>query len=306
MRFYRALLLVAPLVGFAQAPAPPSDVDQALRAQATAFLKFQMEGNFRKAYELVAEDSQDYYLGSAKEKTTSLELQKVEYSDSFSKAVVTSASKQALVMEGRAFEIPSVRTDHWKIENGQWKWYHDPAKEVLMTLVGPMPVGSPGSTATPPQLPKELDPDAVAKAGKSIAPPSATLNRTSVPFTAGKEATEEVVYHNNAPGPVRVEADLIADYPGFTVQPKSFLLQPQEETTFKVTYRPSGNKGVFHANLRLTIQPFETEVLIPLLLAKEAAAISLGTSLFAEVPARLPHSVAKVCRPPLPLKAARE
>ena len=41
-------------------------MDQALRAQATAFLKYQMEGKFRQAYELVAEDSQDYYLEQSK------------------------------------------------------------------------------------------------------------------------------------------------------------------------------------------------------------------------------------------------
>ena len=272
MRLYTALLLVAPLVGLAQAPAPPADVDQALRAQATAFLKFQMEGKFRKALELVAEDSQDYYLGSTKPKATSLELTKVEYSDNFTKAVVTSTSKQALIMEGRAFEMPSATIDRWKLENGEWKWYHDPSKEVMMTLVGPMQVATPGTAAAPAELPKQLDQEAIAKAGKSIPPPSATINRSSLPFTAGKETTEEVVFHNNVPGQVRVDADLIADYPGFIVQPKSFMLQPQEETTFKVTYRPADQKGVFHANLRLTIQPFETEVLIPLVLSKETKA----------------------------------
>ncbi len=273
MRLQTVLLLVAPILGSAQAPpaAPPAEVDQALRAQATAFLKYQMEGNFRKAYELVAEDSQDYYLGVPKERSASPELQKVEYSDNFTRAVVHSASKQVMILEGRSFEVPSGRTDRWKLENGQWKWYHDPSKDEVMTLVGPTPVGSAGSSATRPQLPKDLSPDAVAKAVKSIPPPSATINRSSVPFTVGKEATEEVVFHNNAPGAVRVEADLIADYAGFVVQPKSFLLQPQEEAIFKVTYHPS-DKGAFHANLRLTIQPFETEYLIPLLLSKESAA----------------------------------
>jgi len=272
MRFYTVLLLVSPILGFAQAPpaAPPADVDQALRAQATAFLKYQMEGNFRKAYELVAEDSQDYYLGAAKEKSTSLELQKIEYSDNFTKAVVNSASKQVLLLEGRTIEIPSGRADRWKLENGQWKWYHDASKDVMTTLVGPMPVGSSGA-ATPPQLPKDFSPEAVEKAVKSIPPPSAAINRKSLPFTVGKEASEELVFHNNAPGSVRVEADLIADYPGFIVQPKAFALQPHEEVTFKVTYHPS-DKGVFHAALRLTIQPFQTEIRIPLVLAKESAA----------------------------------
>jgi hypothetical protein len=279
MRFYIVLFLVAASLGFAQAPpppeAPPADVDQALRAQATAFLKYQMEGNFRKAYELVAEDSQDYYLGAPKEKSASLELQKVEYADHFTTAVVTSASKQVLLMEGRSIEMPSARLDRWKLQNGQWKWYHDPSKDVVMTLFGPMAAAPAGSSAaapaTAPQLPKDLGPDAAAKISKNIQPPSPTINRQSVPFTVGKEATEDVVFHNNASGPVRIEADLIADYPAFVVQPKSFLLKPREEAVFKVTYRPS-DKGVFHASLRLTLQPFGTEYLVPLVLSKEPAA----------------------------------
>jgi hypothetical protein len=273
MRLHTVLLLVAPTLGFAQAPpaAPPAEVDQALRAQATAFLKYQMEGNFRKAYELVAEDSQDYYLGAVKEKSASLELQRIEYSDNFTKAVVNSASKQVLILDGHSIEIPSGRTDRWKLENGQWKWYHDASKDVVTTVVGTMPVDPAGASPTPPQLPKDLSPDAVAKASQSIQPPSASISRNSLPFTVGKETTEEVVFHNNAAGPVRVEADLIADYTGFVVQPKSFLLKPREETIFKVTYHPS-DKGVFQAKLRLTIQPFETEYLIPLLLSKESTA----------------------------------
>jgi hypothetical protein len=272
MRIYTALLLAAPLWSLAQAPAPPAEVDQALRAQATAFLKYQMEGNFRKAYELVAEDSQDYYLGSAKEKSSSVELQNIEYSDNFTKAAVTSASKQTLMMEGRPIQIPSGRIDRWKLENGQWKWYHDASKDMVQTLVGPMPAaGSPVTSA--PKLPKEFTPEAAAEAVKNVpAPKSAvqTLNRQSMPFKVGQESAEEIVFHNNFPGEVRVDADLIADFPGFTVQPKKFQLKAQEEIAFKVTYHPS-DKGVFKAALRLTVQPFESEVRIPLVLSKESS-----------------------------------
>jgi len=275
MRIYTLVLLAVPLLSLAQAPAPPAEVDQALRAQATAFLKFQMEGNFRKAYELVAEDSQDYYLGAAKEKSASIELQKIEYSDNFTKAAVTSASKQTLMLEGRPVEIPSGRVDRWKLENGQWKWYHDASKDTVVTVVGAMPAATKGSPATQaPKLPKEITPEEAEKAVKSIpAPASAvpTLNRQTIPFTVGQESTQEIVYHNNAPGEIRVDADLIADFPGFTVQPKKFQLKAQEEITFKVTYHPS-DKGVFNAALRLTVQPFEREVRIPLILSKEASA----------------------------------
>ena len=275
MRIYTVVLLAAPLLSLAQAPAPPTEVDRALRAQATAFLKYQMEGNFRKAYDMVAEDSQDYYLGAAKEKSSSIELQKIEYSDHFTKAAVSSASKQTLMLEGRPVEIPSGRIDRWKLENGQWKWYHDPSKDTVMTVVGPMPAATPGSAAaTGPKLPKEITTETAVEAVKKVPVPTSQvppLNRQSMPFTVGRESTEEIVFHNNAPGEIRVEADLIADFPGFVVQPKKFQLRAQEEATFKVTYHPS-DKGVFKAALRLTVQPFEHEVRIPLVLSQPSAA----------------------------------
>jgi hypothetical protein len=275
MRIYTVLLLAAPLLSLAQAPAPPAEVDQALRTQATSFLKYQMEGNFRKAYELVAEDSQDYYLGAAKEKSASAELQKIEYSDNFTKAAVTSSSKQTLMMEGRPIEIPSGRIDRWKLENGQWKWYHDASKDVITTVVGTMPAPAAGpGVAQAPKLPKEITPEAAVEAVKRVPAPTSQvppLNRQTMPFKVGQESTEEIVFHNNSPGEVRVDADLIADFPGFVVQPKKFQLKAQEEATFRVTYHPS-DKGVFNASLRLTVQPFEREVRIPLVLSKESSA----------------------------------
>ncbi len=285
MRFHTALLLLTPLLSLAQAPAPvpaavppPAEVDQALRAQATAFLKYQMEGKFTKAYDLVAEESKDYYLGSAKEKSTSLELQKIDYSDNFTKAVVSSSAKRQLVMEGRPVDIPSLRTDRWKLENGQWKWYHDAAQEVTWTIFGPGgPATPPAAGSSPsqtPSVPKDISSATAIDVIKKVPSPESrrpTIDRRSVAFAMDKEATEEIVYHNNTPGEVRVEADLIADFPGFVVQPKKFQLKANEEIAFKISYHPSG-KGVFNASLRFTVQPFEREISIPLVLSRESGA----------------------------------
>jgi hypothetical protein len=280
MRFHTALLLVTPLLGFAQAPppgpaaAPPAEVDQALRAQATAFLKYQMEGNFRKAYDLVSEDSKDYYLGSTKEKSTSLDLQKIEYSDNFTKAVVSSSSKQVLMIQALPVTIPGSRMDRWKLEDGKWKWYHDASEDGVMTLLGrggpaaPLPAGSTATQAPP--VPKDVTPESAIDAMKKVPAPvirKPTLDRRTISFTVDKETTEEIVYHNNSAGEIRVEADLIADFPGFVVQ--KFQLKAQEEIAFKVSYHPSG-KGVFKAALRFTVQPFEQEITIPLMLSKES------------------------------------
>ena len=197
--------------------------------------------------------------------------------DNFTKAVVVSASKQTLPLLGRTIEIPTGTNDHWKIEDGKWKWYHDAAKEVVMGVLGPLPATADTSSpaASPAKLPTDLSPQAVAAAAAKISPPKASINHRSLAFTVGKESTQEIVYHNNSPGVVKVDADLILDYPGFEVEPKRFMLNPQAEAIFKVTYNPANapaDKGIFNAALRLTIQPFEVEYRIPLKLSAPPAA----------------------------------
>ena len=122
-------------------------------------------------------------------------------------------------------------------------------------------------------MPKDLSPEAVASAATKIptaAKPS--ISRKALPFIAGRESTEGVRFHNSSPGPVRVEADLIAGYGGFVVEPPtSVLVDPDMEATFKVTYHPTG-KAIFNAYLRLTIQPFGTEIPIILRIHPEPAA----------------------------------
>ena len=128
------------------------------------------------------------------------------------------------MMEARPIEIPSSRIDRWKLENGQWKWYHDASKDTVPTLLGAMPAAAPGGVATQaPKLPKDITPEEAEKAIKKVPAPKSsipTLSRESMPFTVGQESTEEIVFHNNTPGEIRVDADLIADFPGFAVQPR--------------------------------------------------------------------------------------
>src|SRR5215469_8779517 len=87
----RAALCLLPLVAYAQAPQvqPPPDVDQALRARVSEFFQDFVDSKFRDAMKLVAEDTQDEYLASAKTPIKSFEIRDVKYSADFAKADVT-------------------------------------------------------------------------------------------------------------------------------------------------------------------------------------------------------------------------
>jgi len=59
----RVALVLLPCLAWAQAPADvttpgaPADVDKALRARVSQFFQYHVDGDFRKAYDIVAEDT---------------------------------------------------------------------------------------------------------------------------------------------------------------------------------------------------------------------------------------------------------
>src|SRR5580658_6041018 len=69
------LLSLVSAAACAQKPAPtapqppaafkaPPEVEQALRARVTEFFQFHVEGNFRAAYGMIAEDTKEYYFNT--------------------------------------------------------------------------------------------------------------------------------------------------------------------------------------------------------------------------------------------------
>src|ERR1700693_4824634 len=75
---------------FEKAPPP---IDEALRARITQFYHAYITGKFREAYPLVAEDSQDAFLGASKESMQSCEIIRIKYSENFTIADVVEACK---------------------------------------------------------------------------------------------------------------------------------------------------------------------------------------------------------------------
>ena len=107
-------------------PKPPADVDAALRARALEFFDLHVKGQFRKAEELVAEDTKDFFYSHNKPKYLACELSKIDYSDNFTKANAVMLCEQYIMMPGFADHPIKVPTPSaWKVENGKWYWYVD-------------------------------------------------------------------------------------------------------------------------------------------------------------------------------------
>src|ERR1700681_470906 len=80
--------LLAPIL-LGQQQSPPPDMDRVLKARVTEFLQYHVDGNFRKAYDMVAEDTKDDYFASGKIQLKGFAIQGVKFTDDFTKATVS-------------------------------------------------------------------------------------------------------------------------------------------------------------------------------------------------------------------------
>jgi hypothetical protein len=281
MRFY-AFVLLAPLTCLAQVPgvatAPPAaqipagpkappEVDQALRARANAFLDYESKGENRKAYELVAEDSKDYYFGVSREKAASFTIDEVQYGPDLSTATVRSTIKRQMRVAGHPVEVPQVEFSLWKLEKGQWVWYHDPAKDTTKSIIGPLPV-APVETAGESPLPKDIGDKREREVAPTILTPRAAIDKKLVSFVLGKDGTEQVIFHNGNNGAVRVQAEVRGVRDTITVEPNNHLVDAQADLQFKIIYKPSPESALRGAVL-FAVEPFGSVYVLPVRLAAE-------------------------------------
>ena len=104
----------------------PKAIDDALRARISEFFQDHVDGKYRQAEQLVAEDTKDFFYTANKPKYLGFEIRAIDYTDDFTKARATVVVQQFLLMPGfgdKPLSIPI--SSYWKIEQGKWVWYVD-------------------------------------------------------------------------------------------------------------------------------------------------------------------------------------
>ena len=203
--------------------APPA-IDDALRARIKQFYQFHVDGKFRQAEQLVAEESKDFFYAANKPKYVGFEITRIEYSDNFTKAKATMVCLMYVMMPGFADKpLPVPAPSYWKLVDGQWYWYVD-SEIINMTPFGKVKSSgdSAGSGKSLPRLPTE------AEAMRML--DKVKLDKTGVQLTSGAPSRDEIVVVNELPGPVTVTVSG-AQVEGLTIQ-----VEPPSI--------PSGGKGV--------------------------------------------------------------
>jgi len=228
---------------------PSPEVDQALRARITQFHQAYVDGKFRVAEQLVAEDSRDFFFEIEKQRYEAFGPPEITYSDNGTKArvmvVVTMEVRNARM--GKITVRPPV-TSFWKLENGQWYWYH------LQEKVFDTPFGKA-------VIRDEKEPDDAQKKLASFkrVSPSELLNQvrvsaTVVNLSSFEPASGEVKVSNNLPGQVTLDIQF-PPMEGLTITPDKKVLKSGETATVSFQSKPvnSTPKGTIIVNI--VVQP---------------------------------------------------
>ena len=234
-------------------PKPPAQVDADLRARVQEFFELHVKGQYRKAEELVAEDTKDFFYTGNKPKYLSFSITRIDYSANFTRAKVTLVCEQYIMMPGFAdhpMKVPTPST--WKLENGKWCWYVD-QDALLNTPWGRMKPGPfpEKGTAPPPAL--ASIPTSADFLYKLI-----RLDKTAVQLRAGESA--EVTIASGAPGPVRLSVP--ATLAGIEATLDKDTLPGGGKATLTLRAAQGAKTGVLNIQVEPTMQRLPLQITI--------------------------------------------
>lgn len=250
----RHLVLLLPMAALAQTP--PPEVEQALRTRVTEFLQYHVDGNFRKAYDMVADDTKDQYFNSGKVQLKGFQISEIKFSDDFTRATVTALLSKTMNVVGQEVPMMAPSTTTWKIENGKWVWYQvaQTSPVNLLGLASGPPIAAAAKGGDNTDLPKNLDDKAIAAAAQSILQ-EVSVDKKEVTLAADKPSEEQVIFHNGMTGSVQLELSA-PEIPGFSAKLAQSIARAAGDVPVVLRYEPGDGAGRRDPiNVRLTVRP---------------------------------------------------
>jgi hypothetical protein len=241
MLFVPAALLLVPAAVFGQipSPAPAPEVDQALRSRVTEFFQDFVDGKFRLAINLVADDTQDEYFSSPKAEIKSFQIDGIDYSGDFTKANVQMTVKQVWKLKAEGFMMDQVvdspMATTWKIENGKWVFYHQIQPDGWVTPMGPSAgFHKPDGTAP---IPAKLDDATIAAEAERLLQQT-SVDKNQVSLFTDQPSSTKVVFHNGAQGSVNLSVVGSPKIAGLTVKLDKQSVDAGQDAVLEISYDP--------------------------------------------------------------------
>lgn len=229
--------------------APPA-VDAALRARISKFYQLHIEGKYRQAEAMVADDTRDYFYNSGKPKYTGFTINRIDYSDDFTTAKAVVIVQRIVMMPGLTNEPrPWPEPSKWKLINGDWYWYltHD---DQLMT---PMGLSKPSAGGETPRIPGQEE---MAKALDQV-----RADKTEVTLKPDEESSGQFVVSNPLAGAINLTVEAPPD-PAFTARLDQADVPPGGKATITVEWKPGTHPAPRLIQIVVRAQP--VNVVIPL------------------------------------------
>lgn len=239
---YSALLMAAPQSDlFTKAP---PEIDEALRARIMIFYQAHISGKYSDAFQVVADDSRDIFLGSGRDPYKSCEITKINYTDNFTKANVVTACKGEFHWRTQRMPATMAVPSSWKLVNGQWYWYVAKQDQVQTPFGVSRVSPETGAAAPPPAIP--ADPLAAARAILQ----KVSIDKTEVQLKGYETSRDEVHLLNGMPGPIRFSITFPASK-GVAAKPEKGELKAGEKATIVFSYDLDEAASLCHDCLKL-------------------------------------------------------
>jgi len=228
----------------------PPEVEEKLRARVTQFYSLYVEGKFRQAEALIAEESKDIFYAMQKAPVRSFQLEQITFDDGFQMATVMVACLSAAPRTAaQGIWVPV--NGQWKLENGDWRLL---LKGRTTTPFGPMKFEDPRSVKPQPFTRPTLE---MLKANALQVEPKKVV----FPKDLDGGASRLVTIQNNMAGVVHVEVH-DPKVPGLALGLGDKNILPNQFTRLEMIYSPPAEKITGTREVRLTLQPLNQEVVI--------------------------------------------
>jgi hypothetical protein len=215
----------------------PPEVEAALRERVTYFYQAHVDGKFRLADRVVAEDSKDAFFEAPKIRYHSFEIIRLNFDSDFQKAEAVVKCIGDWAKMGQKMKVPMVLTTLWKVENGQWFWYTLPPGEVK-TPFGTMFKGmNPDQVDAEQKNPKVMIPQDPRAAAAAILQ-GVKLDKTELMLSSFEKSSSEVKIKNGMGGSIRLRAEIDGIFPGLTFQLDKTEVKGGEEATLTIVSDP--------------------------------------------------------------------
>jgi hypothetical protein len=231
----------------------PAGIDEALRARITQFYQLHVDGKFRAADALVAEESKDAFFMADKTRCRSFQIIKINYSDDYTRATAAVSCDTDLVLPIGVFPVKMPIGSKWKAVDGQWMWYTDPVSEKgLATPIGvDIPANKEPAAAGPSPAPPGMATGPVDLEGVSRLVNADRQRVTFDPATAGEQ---RVVVANGMPGRVTLTLQP-AQLEGFELSLDRTSLEQGQSAALSIRYNPSPDRRPTAATVNVVVAP---------------------------------------------------